>query len=127
MGGEYPEGTECNFCGDAKASAYVVASLPADLRVLYIGYEAGVTVLTGGVLTACAKADNPCRAAYIKYLGGASLRRPSWDLLAALIAVRGVAQVPAISECQDCEGRPQLVHGQCGNSWLTAGEKTKHK
>ena len=33
MGGSYPTGEECNFCGDRKSSAYVVDSLPVDLRV----------------------------------------------------------------------------------------------
>ena len=126
MGGSYPNGVECNFCGDTDASAYVVANLPADLRVLYIGFEVGSSVLTGGVLTTCAKADNPCRAAYIKYLGGPSRRRPSWDPLAALIAVRGVEQIPAIAECQGCEGRAAMRAGNC-NNWWSSGGGTNHK
>ena len=40
MGGSYPLGEECNFCGDRRSSAFVVDNLPADLQVLYIGFEA---------------------------------------------------------------------------------------
>ena len=114
---------ECNFCGDTRSSAYVVAHLPPELRVLYIGFEVGVSVLTGAALTKCATKSNPCRAAYINYLG-ASRGRPSWDPLAALIAVRGVGQIPAIDECSNCRGRPAM--NGCGNWWVHE-PNTNHK
>ena len=52
--------------------------------------------MTGGALSRCAEESNPCRAAYISYLGGPNLNRPSWDLLVALAAVRGVSAAHVI-------------------------------
>ena len=113
---------ECNFGGDSRASAYVVANLPADLNVVYIGFEAGIQILTGAALTGCASANNPCRAAYINFLGP-SKGRPSWDPLAALIAVRGTQHIPAVHECSNCRGRPEM--NQDHSTW--SHEDTNHK
>ena len=104
MGGKYPsssDGSECNFCGCAWASAsdaataaaataYVVESIPPQVTVLYSGFEIGIEVQSGGTLSTCASVDNPCRRAFEDYEGGENLSRFSWDPLSTLAAVRGV-------------------------------------
>eukprot|EP00966_Prymnesium_polylepis_P319243 7373558-Prymnesium_polylepis.3 len=60
MGGDYPEGRECNLCGDRGAAAFIFETLampPPDgsvLRVVYVGLQVGLPVLTGARLTQCA-------------------------------------------------------------------------
>ena len=49
--------------GDRKATSYVLAHLPRDIKVLYLGFEVGINVGTGAALTSCAAASNPCRQA----------------------------------------------------------------
>ena len=121
MGGRYPSGWECNFCGDRKATAQVVAQLPLSLRVVYLGFEVGEWILTGARLTKCADATNPCRSAYIRFLGGEGRGRPSWDPLTTLIAVRGISRIPGLAECADCAGWNSIDTTTCTNRWVAAG------
>ena len=44
----------------------------------------------------CAHEGNPARIAYIEYLNGPHINRFSWDPLALLVAVRGVAGVGTV-------------------------------
>ena len=88
MGGAYPEGREWNFYQDAEAARTVVNDWPGP--VTFVGFEAGVTVLTGSGLKA-SPADHPVRRSYQLYNGLSD--RPSWDQLAVLVAAldRGTA------------------------------------
>jgi len=126
MGGDYPEGRECNLCGDRGAAAFIFETLampPPDgsvLRVVYVGLQVGLPVLTGARLTQCGPAkESPIRAAYIDYLEGPDRDRPSWDQLTALVAVRGVDGVDGLRECQDCVGANQFNAdtNDCWNVW----------
>ena len=92
MGGKYPssigQGCECNFCAAyngghdhqvaSAASAYVAAQMPPEVPVLYSGFNVGIQVQTGGVLSSCTPPTNPCRAAFIDYEGGTNRSRFSW-------------------------------------------------
>lgn len=48
--------------------------------------------------------------------------RPSWDQLAALVAVRGADGVPGIEECRDCMGRNFVDVNSCWNQWQKLGD-----
>ena len=133
MGGRYPTSTvgpfgcECNFCGAfhggldhaaaAAASQYVVSHLPSEVKVVYSGFEVGYNVQAGSPLAKCASLANPCRQAFIDYLGPGR-DHMSWDPLTTLAAVRGPAAV-GCSECDaaaDCNG-VNSVDGGGNNTW----------
>ena len=46
-----------------------VELMPPDVKVVYSGFNVGVRVPSGAALTHCAGEDNPCRQAYIDYVG----------------------------------------------------------
>lgn len=105
MGGAYPATApgskqgEFNLgCGNgldgpalecAGTAKYVVDKLPAGVELIFSGFEVGVRIETGAVLTTCAPAANPCRQAYIDFLGGPNRNRMSWDPATTLFAVTG--------------------------------------
>jgi len=83
MGGQYPSGREWNFYQDAAAALHVVKHWP--IPIVFIGFETGVTVLTGSGLEDT-PLHNPVRRGYELYNG---LRdRPSWDQLAVFYAAK---------------------------------------
>ena len=81
MGGSYPRSVLPSFnfgcadglmgeAGECGGSAQAVVSrLPPGLRVTYLGFTPGFLVRSGGALSDCATPANPCRQAYIEYLG----------------------------------------------------------
>lgn len=82
MGGQYPSGREWNFLHDAASAADVVENWPTPIG--FVGFESGVSVLTGSGLKKTAK-NNPLRKSYQLYNGLQD--RPSWDQMAVLFAV----------------------------------------
>merc|ERR1712156_318077 len=72
-------------------------------------------VQSGGALSKCAPANNPCRQAYIDYDGGNS--RVSWDPLNTLFAVRGAA-ASSCKECTNCNGANKVDSGTGNNQWV---------
>ena len=82
MGGKYPSGREWNFYHDTKSTADVISRWPAP--ILFVGYESGVSVLTGSGLNQIAQ-PNPVSRAYELYNGLTD--RPSWDQLTVLFGV----------------------------------------
>ena len=58
----------------------------------FSGAEVGELVEHGGIMTECLPENNPCRKAYIDYLGP-NVERPSWDPLTLVYAVRNAAAV----------------------------------
>lgn len=115
MAGAYPRGDECNAVGDGPAFAYVVSNLPPSIRVFFLGFEVGIRVMTGANLTNCATSSNPCRQAYIDYLGGENRARPSWDPLTTLVAVRG-AEAAYLAHCKNCDGK-NFAWSDGSNEW----------
>ena len=81
MGGSYPRSLLPSFnfgcadglmgapgeCGGSAQAA--VSRLPPEVRLTYSGFTPGFLVRSGGALTECATPANPCRQAYIEYLG----------------------------------------------------------
>jgi galactose mutarotase-like enzyme/inosine-uridine nucleoside N-ribohydrolase len=134
MGGKYPSsGTspECNLCGCAhadsrsaatasRASSYVIEHWPQNVQVLYNGFNVGLEVQSGGVLSSCTNVSNPARAAFINYEGGPNKSRFSWDPLTTLIAVRGVKAGNCTTACHTGSNS---VDGTTGNNkWIKGGD-----
>ena len=82
MGGYYPQSdlfSEFNFnCGwsfmgeplECEGSARdAVSGMPSEVRMVFSGFEVGFAVNSGGALTSCATSANPCRQAYVDYVG----------------------------------------------------------
>ena len=115
MAGEYPSGRECNMCGDSAASAFVFSHFPTSVSVFFLGGWVGSRIQTGAKMSSCTSASNPCRQAYIEYLGGRDRGRSSWDPLTALVAVRGVSAA-RLGFCENCAGH-NVVSDNCFNVW----------
>ena len=115
MAGRYPSGRECNMLGDCEASAYVFAeaNFPSNVGTFFLGDEVGSAILTGGRMAECTTNANPCREAYAYFLGGHGRSRQSWDLLTALIAVRGHKAVHLDLQY----GGRNVVSLRCENTW----------
>ena len=127
MGGKYPSSGvahECNLSGGdgfdhktaSAASGYVFANMPPSTRILFLGFDVGVKVKTGGRLTQCAPVSNPLRQAFVDNQGPGN-DRCSWDPLTTLIAVRGAA-AGACAECSDCDGTNAVDPSTGDNKWV---------
>lgn len=117
MGGRYPHGTEGNFARDAQSAVRVVNSWPT--RVVFSGYEIGVSIMTGSKLTAT-PATNPVRQAY-EIFAGSGGDRPSWDLTAVYVAGKGPGGVFSLS----APGR-NTVGPDGANSWNNVSNGNQH-
>mmetsp|Transcript_20731 Transcript_20731/g.41094 ORF Transcript_20731/g.41094 Transcript_20731/m.41094 type:complete len:351 (-) Transcript_20731:168-1220(-) len=138
MGGKYPtsadDGPECNFCGggrsesDSKASsaatAFVVQNMPPSVEVVFSGFELGVQVQSGGLLSSCTPATNPCRAAFESYSGGEQGQsRYSWDPLSTLASVLG-GGAASCEDCDACDGSNSVDANTGDNNWVFSGFTT---
>lgn len=96
MGGDFAEERhpEFNIVEDIPAARYLQENWPSP--IVYMPYELGIPVKTGGKLLAECGEDNPVCLSYKVYNGGKP--RESWDLLTVLYAVRGLSDIFAISE-----------------------------
>ena len=107
----FPAGQEAfNWRMDAPSAAAVLQTWPTSLTIS----PSGNSVLTGARFTQIAPADHPVREAYVSYLGGVGRDRPSWDLIAALYAVRGMAGPFARSTSRHLQFDLQTAHYQWG-------------
>jgi len=107
MGGKYPSSytaplPEWNFGGGgilatcdgletrcAPASAnYSVEHMPRSVKMVFLGYNEGKKILSGGKMTTCLGEDNPCRRAFIDRQGPHHPRY-SWDPATVLYAILG--------------------------------------
>jgi hypothetical protein len=107
-GGLMGEPLEC--FGSAKAA---LALIPSQVKVIFSGFEVGIVVHSGAALTYCTGEENPCRQAYVDYLGE-GVDRPSWDPLTVLAAVRGAGAVGCRKEGK---GGGNVVAEWGGNLW----------
>ena len=64
--GEFLLGDMAECEGSAKAA---VENMPPSVKMVFSGFEVGFAVNSGGALTSCATSDNPCRQAYVDYVG----------------------------------------------------------
>jgi len=88
MAGYFPEGREFNVHCDAQASIVVFENWPTD--IIFSGFEIGSKVLTGKRLVQMNVQNNPVKEAYeLCFAEGDPDGRMSWDLTAALVAVKG--------------------------------------
>jgi arylsulfatase len=87
MGAHFPQGREANIWHDAAPAQHAVADWPG--RVVFSGFEIGLSVLTGGK-AATLPANSPVRRAYELYNGAKPHK--SWDQTAVLYGVRCVEQ-----------------------------------
>lgn len=123
MGGSFPtsgNGTEYNFGfgGVGPATAYTMQNWPG--RILFTGFEIGAGITTGRSL-ALTPAENPVRFIYSLYGEHPSALeggRPSWDLTAAWLAVRGPVGVWDLVEGGYCQVLPD---GR--DEWMTDQSK----
>ncbi|MDQ2730649.1 MAG: nucleoside hydrolase, partial [Armatimonadota bacterium] len=119
MGGGFPasgNGSEYNFGfgGVGPVTAYTIENWPG--RILFTGFEIGASISTGKALAATPE-QNPVRFIYSLYGDHPSALeggRPSWDITAAWLAVRGPAGVWDLVEGGYCHVLPD-GHDQ----WMT--------
>lgn len=152
MHGAHGGGAECNLCGGGRnvhnlatasaASSYVAAQWPMESKLIWSGFEVGVSVQSGGsafqekcaVAAECKQNPNitqcdPCAAALISYYGAPNRSRYSWDPLTTLVAVRGAAG-GSTYECHGCDGPKGCCDGRnvidplTGNNTWTLGPRT---
>jgi len=85
---EVPRGRDpFNWQMDLEAAATVLDGWPTPVAISSFGRS----VLTGAGFAALGREDHPVVRAYTTYLNGPGRRRPSWDQIAVLCAVRGDA------------------------------------
>lgn len=107
----FPTGYEgFNWRMDGPSSASVLHAWPTPMTISALGDS----VVTGARFTEIAHADQPVREAYTTYLGAPGRNRPSWDLIAALYAVRGVAGPFALSASRHLDFDPITAQYQWG-------------
>lgn len=131
MAGQYPGSSgvaECNICGcrsgatkhsaetAATAAEFVFSNMPPGVKVMFLGFEVGIRVFSGGKLSNCTPTSNPCRAAFENYFQRPSGNRFSWDPLATLVAVRGPAAA-SCAECTNCTGFNNVSAITGNNLW----------
>jgi purine nucleosidase len=111
MGGAYPSGSEWNFSGfnSGPDTKYVVENWTSP--ILFSGFEIGAAIGTSKKLS-IAPANNPVRRAYELFNGLAG--RQSWDLTAALAAVRPTYLYWDVSPVGSC-----VVTPDGKNTWST--------
>ena len=121
MGGRYPssgQSFEWNFGGGgagfnhslvaSEATNYTLSHLPLEVEVIFAGAEVGSRIKSGGNLSRCAPASNPCRAAFEAYGVGPS-GHASFDPATTLMGVRGVPG-------SGCSTIPYTVNGTGGHN-----------
>lgn len=112
-------GDDTGCRGSAKAA---VSAMPPSVRQIFNGV--GGNVGSGGKLTGCAPESDPCRQAYIDWLGEGN-DRPSWDPISVVVAVRGADAMFLDEHGQgghdtvDEAGHESWVAGSASNSTYT--------
>jgi hypothetical protein len=133
MGGHYPDstshpaGAEYNFVMDAESTYAVIRDWPTP--IIFCGFELGVDIITGVTLQEQTPPDNPVRAAYKLYTGGAG--RNSWDLVTVHYAVRGSGGMYAGGRKAGggyhlCTGGSNEVTRDGQNRWSTSVTTKSH-
>ncbi len=107
----FPGGHEAfNWRMDSSSAACVHENWPTPMAISSDGH----LVLTGARFTQAAPAGQPVSDAYISYLGGIGRDRASWDLIAALYAVRGMDGPFAMSAARELTFDPLTVEYHWG-------------
>ena len=122
-----------SVCANRSCGAYnnlgaisnaTLALWPTDVERVFIDFETGVKVWTGGVLALSAPDDSPCRRAYqvfcsvnLHWCQGTS--RCSWDIQAAVYAVRGTEEWYARER-----GHNTIDPATGHNAWVVAANQS---
>ena len=121
MGGVWPNTLgqgDYNFTMDRKAANDVIRHWPGP--VTFTGL--GIDVMTGKRLVAEGSAENPVRSFYINFLKANKVsERSSWDQIAVLYAVRGLADHFSAVRDGRCVARDDRA-----NEWLPGDHGAKH-
>ena len=113
MGGEYPSGKEHNFAARNahEVTQPVIEGWPTE--VLLSGYELGVEIQTGPILTSLEE-HHPVRRAYAAHPSDPlDDGRPSWDQTAVLAAVRDPSTYFSLSDPGQV-----VVEDDGANTWV---------
>eukprot|EP00035_Acanthoeca_spectabilis_P032234 m.17874 g.17874 ORF g.17874 m.17874 type:complete len:315 (+) comp5231_c0_seq2:88-1032(+) len=124
MGGRYPASTpgepspEHNFGYHdiGSSTAFTVENWPSSVPIVFLGWEVGAPIVTGGSMTNHTPLSNPCRAAYIDH-SGAGNDRSSWDPATTLFAVRGAEAFYS----EHSTGRNKVSSPDGNNQWVETG------
>lgn len=126
MGGSFPAGREWNFEMDPASAQLVVAAWPTP--ILFAGYEVGSELLTGRRLRTEVPEEHPVRRAYEAF-GALPEGRPSWDLIAVMLAVRGSRDGWLLSEAGTVEiatdGASRWQPGEGRHRYIVAAEEPR--
>ncbi|MDR1861043.1 MAG: nucleoside hydrolase [Bacteroidales bacterium] len=115
MAGSFPEGKEFNVYMDAPAAIATVDEWPTE--IILSGFEIGVVILTGKKLVKMPDTGNPVKEVYeLCFAEGDPNGRSSWDITAALIAVKGYERY------FDSERGTMYVNDDGYNTWTPAAD-----
>lgn len=100
MACDYPKGREYNSAGDPAASAFALENWPTNVPVTFVDFPIGRQCYAGRAVAELPDDGNPVRDAFRRHLtprhqvdpaggGDKEAGHPSWDEIAALVAVRG--------------------------------------
>jgi inosine-uridine nucleoside N-ribohydrolase len=118
MAGLFPEGREFNVYCDTPASIAVMNDWPTE--IILSGFEIGCVIFTGKQLVQLPVTDNPIKETYeLCFAEGDPDGRMSWDLTAALVAVKGYE--PYFST-----ERGTMAVREDGSDYWTPSENGKH-
>jgi inosine-uridine nucleoside N-ribohydrolase len=107
----FPNGCEeFNWRIDPLSAADVLHHWPTAMTVS----PTGNAVCTGARFTLLAPVGHPVREAYVNYLGAPGRNRSSWDLIATLYAVRGMAGPFARTASRQLTFAPETAQYQWG-------------
>jgi inosine-uridine nucleoside N-ribohydrolase len=110
MAGSFPEGREFNVYCDVQASIVVAKEWPTE--IVLSGFEIGDKIFTGKRLVQLPVTNNPVKEAYeLCFAEGDPNGRMSWDLTAALVAVKGYEPYYSV------ESGTMIVAKDGSNSW----------
>ena len=103
-GSDNPNATKCGaYSSLPQLTADLLTQWPASVPTVFVSFDIGFWVRSGGVLNAGAPERSPCRQAYMEFCGGTGgggglptwcdeRGRNAWDLMAVVLAVRGTGQ-----------------------------------
>lgn len=123
MGGKYPKGREYNFYfgGVQGAAVKVVDAWPAEVPIVFSGYELGGSIISGKTYKQTL-ADGPLRLALANQYNALDRGRESWDETAVLYAVRGLSY-HGFPYWKLHSGRVVVDPKDGSNSWIDGPDK----
>ena len=116
-----PNATKCGAYVDlARLTSSALREWPPDVPTIFISFDIGFWVRSGGILKSAAPTRSPCRQAYMDFCGGTggggglpewcdARGRNAWDLMAVVLAVRDTGRyyhlMPGANTMDEMSGR----------------------